>query len=456
MKPMKLVGFLSGAAALTLTTGAIADNLNDISKEDLMQRVLAAEARIDQIEASNDSSWITEQRAEEMRNLVYDVLADADTRASLLQSGITAGYDEGAVLGSTDGNWLLKTNLLMQQRFIYNNQDGSASRDSDGDGQTEDNRYGFENTRTKFIMSGHVVSPEWFYRVDINVGSAGSGRTGTLNAYLGYDYGNGWSVQIGSMKTPLLREELVEAQYQLAVERSNVNYAFTGGYADGIMASYQGDQFGLDFMFSDGVGTGQTNWVALDTDYAFTVRGEWLAMGNWDQFMDFTSMQGSETGVLVGGAFHYETGESDTFAEDVDLWIVTGDVSVEGDGWNIYAAVIYSDIDFGVAGVTDLNSWGVVVQGGYYVTEQTELFARYEWADPDISGIEDISILTLGFNHYFSGHNAKWTTDVGIGIDAVNAGVGVNGSPANITGFRRDIGNNDGQVVVRTQLQILF
>lgn len=444
MKPMKHVGFLSGAVALTLTGGAFGDSQ---SNDDLLQRLNAAEARIAELEAKNNNGWISEQRAEEMRNLVYDVLADADTRASLLQSGISAGYDNGAVLGSTDGNWLLRTNLLLQERFIYNNAEAAGSDDDD--------RYGFENTRTKFIMTGHVVSPEWFYQVDINIGSNGSGRTGTGNAFIGYDFGNGWSATFGSQKAPLMREELVDAQYQLAVERSNINYAFSTGYVDGVAVHYQGENFGFHAMFSDGANTGQTIWPAIDTDYAVTARGEWLAMGNWDQFKDFTSMRGSESGLLVGGALHWQEGESDTFAEDIEVLLLTADVSFEADGWNVYGAFVWSDVDFGVAGLDAVNGWGLVVQGGVYVTEQAEIFARYEWGDPDVDGVEDLSIITAGLNYYFSGHNAKWTTDVGFAIDEVQS-IGPFGSPSNITGYRFDAPDDDGQFVIRTQLQILF
>jgi hypothetical protein len=357
MKPLKHVGFLSGAAALAVTGSVFGDSQ---SNEELLNRLNAAEQRIAELEAKNNNGWISEQRAEELRNLVYDVLADADTRASLLQSGVTAGYDNGAVLGSTDGNWLIRTNLLMQQRFIYNNQE---SADDD------DDRYGFENTRTKFIITGHVVSPEWFYRVDTNIGTGGSfdgtgllsalaaeladqgldddeiddvldtveldafsaldsNRRGVGNAYIGYDFGNGWSARIGSMKAPTLREELVEAQYQLAVERSLTNYVFTTGYVDGVSVDYQADQFGFHAMFSDGARTGQTIWNTIDTDYALSGRFEWLAMGNWDQFKDFTSPQGSETGVLVGAAVHWQEGESDTALETQELLVLTADVSV--------------------------------------------------------------------------------------------------------------------------------
>src|SRR5262245_52609458 len=49
---------------------------------------------IDDLHAQNDENWLTESRAEQIRGLVQDVIADADTRASLLQNGMTAGWSE--------------------------------------------------------------------------------------------------------------------------------------------------------------------------------------------------------------------------------------------------------------------------------------------------------------------------------------------------------------------------
>ena len=52
------------------------------------------ESRLAALEAEKGAQWLTEQRAEQIRGLVQEVLADADTRASMLQ-GIAAGYDDG-------------------------------------------------------------------------------------------------------------------------------------------------------------------------------------------------------------------------------------------------------------------------------------------------------------------------------------------------------------------------
>ena len=132
--------------------------------------------------------------------------SDADTRSSMLAQGMTAGYDDGAVIASADGNWLMRTNLLLQTRFVFGYQEDNPA------GTSDSTRWGFEVTRAKFMISGNVVSPEWFYRVDIeastNAGAIGDARTGLAEAYAGYDFGNGWKLYGGQFKAPLLFEEL--------------------------------------------------------------------------------------------------------------------------------------------------------------------------------------------------------------------------------------------------------
>lgn len=428
------VGFLAAATALTMTGVGVAAPETTNNQND---RIASLEAKIASMEAAQNQNWLTEARADEIRGLVQDVLADADTRASLQGTGMTAGYDNGAVIGSADGNWMLRTNILVQTRFIYNlaDDDDSAFLDT--------NRYGFEVPRAKFILSGHVVNPQWYYLISDNVGSS---RSGLGNAYVGYDYGNGVKIQMGLMKAPLLHEELVEAQYQLAVERSTVNYLYTGGYTSGIQGSWEGDQFRVMAMFSDGANTGNSSWSSYDTEFALTGRAEWLAMGNWKQFEDFTSPQGSETGVMVGAAIHYQQGEYGTAADEGSSTIFTVDASAEFNGFNLFGAFMFTDTED-----ADNNPWGLVIQGGWYFNESWEIFGRYEWSDFDTTFQEDLSLITVGVNKYFSGHNAKWTTDVGYSLEAI-----ATSTSNDLTGLRPDFSDSDGQLIIRTQWQILF
>jgi hypothetical protein len=453
---MKRVGLLAGAATLTLTGGSFADTDLEAQNEELRARISDLESRLVAVEGQSSDSWLTEQRADEIKSLVQDVLADADTRSSLLAQGMTAGYDDGAVIASADGNWLLRTNIHLQTRFMLNQTSG----------QSVNSLWGFETTRAKFILSGNVVSPDWFYKLTIDAAPRGAGfgiigdaRAGLGDAYIGYDYGNGWRVMMGSMKAPLLREELVDSRYQLLVERSLVNYVFTGSYTDGLAVDYLGDQFHIVGMFNNGimdtvyagfpnVPVGPHQALIADTDYGFTVRGEWLAMGTWDQFMDQTSPQGEEQGLMVGAAFHYQASQIPGVALDINTLVFTVDGTWEFGGGNVFAAFIYGNGDV-PSPATDISPYAFVVQGGYYFNDSWEGFARYEWANLDVSGVTDISILTFGVNKYFASHNAKWTTDIGFGLDEVPIG-------APVTGWRTDATGEKTQVVLRSQIQIAF
>jgi hypothetical protein len=165
-------------------------------------------------------------------------------------------------------------------------------------------------------------------------------------------------------------------------------------------------------------------------------------------------------GILVGGAIHYEKGEYGTpTADELEVLILTIDGSFEGDGWNAYAAWMYADLDDDAA--FDVNPNGFLVQGGFYLADTLELYGRYEWADFDTSGIEDHGVFTIGVNKYFAGHNAKWTTDIVIAteeIDATVSGIspGSTGGAYGLTGVRPDDVGEDGQFAFRTQISIFF
>ena len=480
MMTIRRVSLLVGAAALTLAGGSYADTTVEAQNEQLRARIADLESRLGHVEAQSSDNWLTEQRATEIRSLVEEVLADADTRSSMLAQGMTAGYDDGAVIASADGNWLLRTNLLLQTRYVFSTMDtGNNTTAFDG------TQWGFEVTRAKFTLSGNVVSPEWFYRVDIETqtstnpdGAATDFRTGLLEAYAGYDFGNGWKVYGGQFKAPLLFEEMVEDQYQQAVDRSLINYLYTGGYTQGIAVDYLGDQFHVVGSWNNGIndtnygGTfiGGTEGFALQADaaIALTARVDWLAMGTWDQFKDITSPQGEEMGVKVGGALHYQAMEygSDEVGRGDILTVFAVDVSAEFGGANVYGALNYSNMNFKSSATSSVKPWGIVVGGGWYFNEDWELFGRYEWSDQSTlvtSGNPDnLNIINFGVNRYFAGHNAKWTTDVGLGLTTIDVGLADGTIVAPVTGWRQDVAqgaggaNNNGQIVIRTQLQILF
>jgi hypothetical protein len=434
---------LAGASALACTGLCFAETSAQV--QELEAKVASLQSQLSELKGD---SWLTEQRSDEIRSIVQDVLADADTRASLLQSGMTAGYDDGFMIASPDGNFELKINGQMQVRYVYNQQD---------DGPEDDNRGGFENTRTKLFFTGHVGNPDWIYRIEGDFSRDG-GAFSLEDAYIGYVMGDNWegfTLLVGQMKVPVLREYLVHSMDQLLVERSLTAYQSpAASRTQGIALDYRNDMFHGVVAFTDGGGggndpAGQANspWNNEDTEYAFSARAEVLLSGEWDQFNDFTSPQGSPQGLMIGGGIHYQDAEYGTApADELSVLVATADVSFEFEAANIFAAFYYNSFDDDA--LNDRDEYGFVVQGGYYFTDTIEAFARYEWYDFDTEGAEDLSIITVGLNSHY-GDNLKASADFGWAMDPLELS-----SP--ITGYRVDTADSDGQWVIRTQLQLLF
>ena len=430
--------------AVAELTARIAELENKSVRDD--DRIAALESRLTSLDG-NDKNWLTYRRAQEIRTIVEDVLADADTRTSTL-GNITAGYKDGAVISSKNGDSKLRTNFFLQPRFVLNSQTNSP-----GDPSV----WGFEVARAKFILSGTVVSRDWFYLMSIELGGVniglpnGESRTGLLEAFAGYDFDNGWKAAVGTFKTPVLREELVDARYQLAVERSIANYLYTAGYTDGLSVEYTGKQLHFVGSFNNGmndavyggdISTGGTSlFTSAIADFAVTARVEWLFDGDWDQFRDFTSPKGSDTAMMLGGAILVQTG-----SDNIDLLIFTADFSAEFDGWNAFGALTFTRADGPGLSVSPL---ALVAQGGYYFTDDVEGFARFEWSDTDTLFADNLLIITGGVTKYFERHNAKWTTDIGFGLEPVPVTVP-------ITDWRADSAGSSGQFVIRSQLQLAF
>ena len=458
MKHPGCVSSLLGAALIAFTGSAAANNADN---SDLTRRLAELEARdasntamiaalrseVSALKAQTGENWLDEQRSEEVRALVQDVLSDADTRASLLQSGMSAGWDNGFFIASPDGNFRLQFGATVKVRFVYNNQDEAADADED--------RWGFENRRTRLRFKGHAFDPSWMYFIQGDFGL--SGTFALLDAWIDKDLGNGWTFRAGKFMTPFTREPLVGHHKPLAVERSIMTHYFSPGRSQGIEFLYSADQWKFMAAYTDG-GLGSlagatASAMTYDTEYAFTARVEWLAAGTWPQFADWTSFNGEEFGFLLGGAIHWQSDEygETLMGPEVETFRWTVDASMEFGGANLAAVIHGNHTDVNTDAVGDVDQYGIMVQGGFFLNDDWELFGRYEWADEDATGVDDLSVATIGFNRYIYGHNIKWTTDLSYGFNEVSstfAGDGV--------GFRADAPGEDGQIVLRTQLQLVF
>ena len=459
--PMSLTnrfGLVAGTTALAIAGSAFG---GAESNNDALSQIAELKQELAQLKQENSQDWLTEQRSAEIRGIVQDVLADADTRTSLQSSGAMAGYNNGFFLASPDGNFSLKVGGQVQIRWTMN-----SAKEQNTD-------WGFENRRTKLDFQGNVFSKDWTYRVRAafnqgapNPGGAADGAAAIDFAYIEKSMDNGMSIRVGQFNAPWMREVIVDSAYQLAAERSILSQLFGQGYSQGAQFTYAMDNMRFMGGAFDGIGgqnnfsAGQynsqnTNWDNSSTNYAFAGRADFKISGDWSQFDDFSSFKGEEAGMMAGVAVVYERGNWNSGNNGVKEFGVTGDFTWDFGGASLFASAVWVNSDD--PNVSDTaNPWGVSVQGGYFVTEEAELFARYEYIDFDTPGGGDTSKyngFTLGANYFFA-KGVKATVDFTYNMKGLN---GANGAAAlNGAGLRTDAVGEDGQWALRAQLQLLF
>jgi len=316
---------------------------------------------------------------------------------------------------SDDGVNTLHIGGFLQTRYVV------SVREDPPEGSQEVTN-GFELRRTRLNLSGSLWDKDLTFKVEGTFGR-NSGAFAITDAFGNYTWDNGVHARWGQFKVPLMREQMVSKAYQVAVERSTVNSEFTQGRSQGVEVGWVGQRWRLTGALSDGINTGTTDFDASgEADYAVTGRSDFLLVGdNFKVFNDFTSWKGSEFAAMTGAAIHWQSGGDTAGTLDATLLQATTDVSLEGDGWSAFAEGVWRrrDSGGGGGGGGEVNDFGVVAQAAFFVSEQCELFARYDVVIPDIG--DNFNTATAGFNYYLSprSHAVKFTADAVWYFDAV-------------------------------------
>ena len=444
MTMIRTTGLLTGAITLAFTGIAGASDNDNASIDALRAELNELRAQNNSLVArvdAQDAEWLNEERASEIRGIVQDVLADSQSRTSLQDSGMMAGYKagKGFFLSSADGNFSLNVNGQLQTRWVLNNNPGN----NDIRGNGEETSWGFQVRRAKVRFQGNVIDPTWTYQINgafegPDQQNAFSSQGATLEwgagvpsngggfqfqeAFIAKELEGGVTLTFGQFKTPWMREELVDSSQQLAVERSVINEFFNQDRAVGIMASYQEDDWNLALSYNNGQATavGQsaryTNFSNSPTDWAFSGRFEWKLSGDWSDFDSFNADNNTEEALMLGVAFMGQkynqnagalagnfpnaggAGVPAVFSVNLDgttVWGITADVSAKFNGFSIFASGVWQNYDpsyegtFNVAGGApgplpdnaagdSYDPWGIVVQAGYALTSDNNGNAEWE------------------------------------------------------------------------------
>ncbi len=343
-----------------------------------------------------------------------------------------------------------KVGGYLQFRYVINGRDNVPSTVPPAP-VGEDLSVGFQDSKIKLSVGG-TLTDEIGYSLLTNA-RLSDGTVEIQEAIGNWKASENWTIRWGQFKLPLLREELMADTRQLAVDRSAMNSEFTQGRSQLVQAGYAAEKVRFFLAFSDGLNTLNTDFGSpAEADYAFTGRCEWMFTGaDWARFNDFTSWRGSGFTGMVGGAAHWQSGGETDNTIDSDLLEVTADASVEGAGWNAFAEFVFRSAEPAVG--TDADDMGFLVQGGVFVADAWELFARYDGVFPDSSAGEDLSTITAGVNYYVipESHAAKFSLDFQYFIDAQSTSIV---APNTLVGLLPSA--EDGQWVIRLQAQLNF
>ena len=449
----------TGALAAALVVPA-AVSAQDSSADLAAMRAELAQMRAELAQLRGDTA--SSQATADLHAATNAALEDARTRINYETEELYAGHDgKKFVLSDPEGNFLLNIGGQIQGRYVYNNRSGQTG----GAITAANDLAGFQLRRMKLKFSGHLGDPKIGYAATI-VSNRDSLDTALELATISYKFDNGIKVTGGRFKGPFSFDELTSSTRQQAAERSAVNDVFTIGHTEGIqLESKPADGLKLRVMLNDGAGAGEITSAAGGfadfnenrVDFAVTGRADYVVVGDKSMKFakDYTSWSDDEASLLVGGGFHHEQVKSGVLGGVIagpgagldSFQRFTVDALYNNSGMS-FAAAAFFETQQAVAGGTEADPFGFLVQGGYTIDDTWEPFVRYEYNDFD-TATGDWSIITAGVNWYQKKHAAKATLDVSFGLDPLS---GVSDG----AGLAGDAAGEDGQIAVRAQYQLLF
>lgn len=426
---------------------------------------------------------------------------EARAEASRLRAAQPAQETEPAWYVERSDNSSMRLGVLMQTRYMV------SVRETGFVTSNNIQTTGFSIPRMRLSLEGNIVSSQFNYKISFDAGDAelsrgrgagsllptGNGAPRLLDAYAQYNFTGrreGYYLKFGQFQSIVNSEEAIDASNQLAIDRSMISEIFGPGYTQGIALGRVLPDYAWEVSLNDGGRTfliREADNTAFndqdEKDLGFSGRFDWKLKGDWEQFSDFTSWRGSNEAIKIGAGFQYQfSGQFNPGDLNIALfpdvvesgqyltWTI--DYHHEMDGLSFYAAYIgsWSDFEFPTGAfqpTIGFQNNAVLLQGSWFMTEDTEWYARLEtfWIDKTYRNAFGLPngyihrIATVGVNKYLfpESHSAKLSADLSYSFDSLTV-LSVGGTTValpdpNVTGFQ---GLTDEEIVFRMQLQLVF
>jgi phosphate-selective porin OprO/OprP len=494
-----LVGVFAGSALASDVDGR--DGGADVAR---LEALLAAQqqqiAALEHQVAAAQQGGMDAARAAQMKMQIREVLSETEFRESLMPSTLTAGYDKGFFIKSTDDKFKMKFNGMMQFRYTY-----YEARNENRyllPGFRRQDRSGFDLARVRFRVSGHAYTKDLTYLLEMDM-SQGSGYDARVQyAWVNYRFADEFQVKAGVFLVGGTRAGQGSTATMQFVEYPMINSVFGLGRGTGVriwgdLLEGQG-RYNLDIVNS--LGTPGTRTITNDEDLyttghdnnpAIIFRTVWAILGghclhpddagDWVAPCDMAIHD--EPALNVG--FHYAFNEDwhdgtlripfkrQTFFRSGGFGLTSSDglqvnqfgvdAGFKYMGFSATAEYVMRILDVRNAAsppFTPLFQWtgdastnvqhGAYVQCGYFLPipgheRKFEVVGRVGGMTANSGGVEGTWIYAAGLNYYIEGHNVKLQADV----------TKVSESPTSASGY--SLANvNDDPLIFRVQLQLTF
>jgi hypothetical protein len=375
--------------------------------------------------------------ASEIESLVRDVLADAEQHPFLSEQPLIAGHDGEFFIASNDGSFRLGVSGFLQAQAVYRSRD--AAPDEDG------SRFGFEFRRLRLKFRGHVIDPGIRYVIGWSFDRDG-GALELSDGYLAFDLRDDLELMVGRYRPEFIHEWNTSAKRQSLADRSLVAKAYGLDRSPGLQLIWEPQHnLVLSAALNDASGDflGDERWLAV-------ARAQAVLFGSSRSLRDLSSFRDADPVIALGAGGLYERHDPAAPGEpDVDEFRWTIDAVLETGGFSLSSAVLgrHARPD----GEPDTDEIGLVIQAAAFILDRTELIARFEWADDDLAATDDLLTVTAGVAQYLDGHDLKLIADVGYGLEPVP-----DAFSSTSAGWAADAPGQDGQIVIRAQLQLVF
>lgn len=253
--------------------------------EALQQRQAERIAALEQQVAARTQD-VPQQRDALLRDQIREVLSSADFRESLMPSGLQAGYDHGFFIRSTDDQFLMKFQWLVQARYTYYQSQPENRYLVPGFRRSD--RSGFDFTRARFRIFGHVFDKDLTYFLSLTHAENTAYDVRNLYAYVDYRFSDAFHVAVGQMRLNGSRAQMRKISTYQFPELPFSDAVFGGAVGVGVGVRFWGQPLGkrvswwLDVTNSWSGNANRTitnDPPELDGDLAVVFRAVWHVLG---------------------------------------------------------------------------------------------------------------------------------------------------------------------------------